>query len=124
MAVVSDEYGGTLGIVTLEDILEELVGEIWDEHDEIIEEVVQIGENEYKISCSANIDKIFNLFEIDKEYPSNTVSGFVIGELGKIPKEGDTFVYENLKITVTKTDSRRVLEINVIVLEDEDQEEE
>lgn len=120
MAVISDEYGGTLGIVTLEDILEELVGEIWDEHDEIIEEVVKIGENEYKISCSANIDKIFNLFDIHKDYPSNTVSGFVIGELGRIPKEGDSFIYENLKIIVTKTDFRRVLEINVLVLNEEE----
>jgi len=121
MAVISDEYGGTLGIVTLEDILEELVGEIWDEHDEVIEEVVEIGENEYKISCSANIDKIFNFFDIHKEYPSNTVSGFVIGELGKIPKEGDSFIYENLKIIVTKTDFRRVLEITVMVLPEEEE---
>ena len=116
MAVITDEYGGTVGIVTLEDILEELVGEIWDEHDEIVEEFTQINEDEYKISCSANIDKMFELFGIDEEYDTNTVSGFVIEELGKIPNEGDHFIYENLSITVTKTDFRRVLEVIVKVL--------
>lgn len=120
MAVITDEYGGTVGIVTLEDILEELVGEIWDEHDEIVEEFIKIKENEYKISCSANIDKMFELFHIHREYNSNTVSGFVIEELGKIPNEGDQFIYENLKITVTKIDFRRVLEINVQVLPEEE----
>lgn len=119
MAVITDEYGGTAGIVTLEDILEELVGEIWDEHDEIVEEFEKIHEYEYKVSGSANIDKMFDLFDIDEEYESNTVGGFVIGELGKIPNEGDSFIYENLQITVTKTDFRRVLEVHVIVLEEE-----
>lgn len=122
MAVISDEYGGTVGIVTLEDILEELVGEIWDEHDEIIEEFVQLSEDEFKISCSANIDKMFELFNINKEYQSNTVSGFVLEELGKIPNEGDHFIYDGLKITVTKTDFRRVLEIHVLVLNNEEYE--
>lgn len=116
MAVITDEYGGTVGIVTLEDILEELVGEIWDEHDEIIQEIVKVKENEYRISCNANIDKILEFFNINEEYDANSVSGFVIQELGKIPEEGDHFTYENLSITVTKTDSRRVLEINVKVL--------
>lgn len=120
MAIITDEYGGTAGIVTLEDILEELVGEIWDEHDEIVEEFVQIDEGEYKISGSANIDKMFDLFNIDEEYESNTVGGFVIGELGKIPNEGDSFIYQNLKITVTKTDFRRILEVHVTVTAEED----
>ncbi|WP_213818947.1 HlyC/CorC family transporter [Garciella nitratireducens] len=124
MAIVTDEYGGTVGIVTLEDILEELVGEIWDEHDEIIEEFVKIGENEYRISCSANIDKMFDLFGIDRDYDANTVSGFVIQELGKIPEQGDHFIYENLDITVTKTDGRRVLEIHVKVLPSKENKEE
>lgn len=119
MAIITDEYGGTAGIVTLEDILEELVGEIWDEHDEIVEEFVQLDDNEYKISGSANIDKMFDLFNIDEEYESNTVGGFVIGELGKIPAEGDSFIYEGLKITVIKTNFRRVIEVRVSVLEDE-----
>lgn len=116
MAVVTDEYGGTVGIVTLEDILEELVGEIWDEHDEIIQEIIKVKENEYRISCTASIDKMLEFFSINKEYDANSVSGFVIQELGKIPEKGDSFTYENLSITVTKTDSRRVLEIGVKIL--------
>lgn len=122
MAVITDEYGGTAGIVTLEDILEELVGEIWDEHDEIIEEFVEVEENEYKISGSANIDKMFDLFGIKEEYESNTVGGFVIGELGKIPNEGDSFTYDNLKIVVTKTDFRRIVEVHVSVIDNENEE--
>lgn len=123
MAIITDEYGGTAGIVTLEDILEELVGEIWDEHDEIMEEFVQTGENEYKISGIANIDKMFDLFDINQEYESNTVGGFVIGELGKIPVEGDRFRYGDLQITVTKTNFRRVVEVHVAVIEDEEDDE-
>ena len=118
MAVVTDEYGGTAGIVTLEDILEELVGEIWDEHDEIVEEFEQIDEYEYKISGSANIDKMFDLFNIEEEYESNTVAGFVIEELGRIPNEGDMFMYDNLQITVTKTDFRKIEEVHVLVIQE------
>ena len=118
MAVVTDEFGGTVGIVTLEDILEELVGEIWDEHDEVINEFEQIGTHEYKILCSANIDKMFDLFDIDYETDAASVSGWVIQELGRIPNEGDTFEFGNLFVTVTKTDFRRVLEITVVVRED------
>lgn len=119
IAIVADEYGGTLGIVTLEDILEELVGEIWDEHDEVIEEFVKLEEHVYQIACSASLDDLFELFCIKNECNSNTVSGWVVEELGKIPEEGDHFIYENLDVTVTKVDSRRVLEIQVKVLEEE-----
>ncbi|MGG7162093.1 HlyC/CorC family transporter [Clostridium ihumii] len=112
MAIISDEYGGTLGIVTLEDILEELVGEIWDEHDEVVEEFTKISEDEYKISCNANLDKMFEIFNIDCDLDISTVSGWVISELDKIPNEGDNFKYKNLDVTVTKTNSNRVIEIN------------
>lgn len=115
MAVILDEYGGTMGIVTLEDIIEELVGEIWDEHDEIIREFEKISENEYRISCGANIEKMFRLFDIEKETDNTTVSGWLIAEMGRIPDEGESFDYENLGITVTKTDGRRVIEILVSV---------
>ncbi len=115
IAVVTDEYGGTLGIVTLEDILEELVGEIWDEHDEVINEFERLSDNEYRISCSANLDKMFDLFDIKHEIDITTVSGWVTHELGKIPDEGDHFTFENLTVTVTKTDYRRVIEILVTI---------
>ncbi len=115
MAVVTDEYGGTMGIVTMEDILEELVGEIWDEHDEVIEEFTKTGENEYKVVCSADLDDMFEYFGLTGEYDSTTVSGWVLEQLERIPSEGDSFDYENLTVTVTSTDSQRVLEIKVTV---------
>ena len=119
IAVVMDEYGGTLGIVTMEDILEELVGEIWDEHDEVIEEFTKLDDGSYKIICSADLDEMFELFEIEGESDSNTVSGWVMDELGKIPEEGDEFDYGNLHVTVTETDNQRVIAINVRVMPEE-----
>ena len=119
IAVVTDEYGGTLGIVTMEDILEELVGEIWDEHDEVIEEFTKLDDGSYKIICSADLDEMFELFEIEGESDSNTVSGWVMDELGKIPAEGDQFDYENLHVTVTETDNNRVIAINVRIKPEE-----
>lgn len=115
MAVVTDEFGGTDGILTMEDILEELVGEIYDEHDEEIEEFEKVGENEYRILCTSDIEDMFDFFSLSCETESNTVSGWILEQLEKIPEEGDTFDYENLHIFVTKTDSRRVLEIVVKV---------
>ncbi|MBQ3068387.1 MAG: HlyC/CorC family transporter [Clostridia bacterium] len=117
MAVIADEYGGTQGIVTMEDILEELVGDIWDEHDEVVEEFEKLGDNTYRIVCSANLDEMFELFDkkADEETDMTTVSGWVMERLGKIPDEGDSFAWENLSVTVTKTDARRVLEIEVVI---------
>ena len=120
IAIVIDEYGGTLGIVTLEDILEELVGEIWDEHDEVIEPIKKVGENTYRVLCTTSLDDMFKFFRINrngKDYASNTVSGWVIEELGRLPAEGDSFAFDNLEITVAKTDLKRVEEIEVKVLE-------
>lgn len=115
MAVVVDEFGGTAGIVTLEDILEELVGEIWDEHDEVTEEIKKNDDGSYTITCNAGLDKLRELFQIQKEYDCATVSGWVMDELGKVPEEGDTFTYDNLTVTVTKVDFRRAVEIRVVV---------
>jgi putative hemolysin len=115
IAVVTDEFGGTVGIVTMEDIIEELVGEIWDEHDEVIEEFEKINENEYKIVCSTDLEDMFEFFSISGDSDSTTVCGWVIEHLDKIPSEGDSFEYENLTVVVSKTDSRRVLEITVTV---------
>ncbi|MBQ3094754.1 MAG: HlyC/CorC family transporter [Clostridia bacterium] len=115
MAVIADEYGGTVGIVTMEDILEELVGEIWDEHDEVVEEIEKLEDNCYRIVCSANLDDLSELFalETDSESDITTVSGWVMECLGRIPEEGDEFDCDDLHVTVTKTDARRVLEIVV-----------
>ncbi len=117
-AVVADEFGGTEGIVTLEDVLEELVGEIWDEHDEVLEEIQKIGEQEYRVACSTDLDKFLDFFQLEEEddLDAKTVGGWVVEHTGNIPAAGDRFSWENLRVTVTKTDSRHVLEIVVQVL--------
>lgn len=119
MAIIIDEYGGTVGIVTLEDILEELVGEIWDEHDEVIEEFEEIGENRFKVLCSADLEDIFEKFglEVDDEEDSTTVGGWVTENLGHIPDVGEEFDYLNLHIEVTQVDQRHVEEVIITVVE-------
>ena len=123
MAVVVDDYGGTMGIVTLEDILEELVGEIWDEHDEVIEEFKPQEDGSYLISCTSNLDDLFDRFSIRAtDIDSASISGWVLDQLGRLPVEGDRFVYENLDVTVTRLDHRRILEIRVAVIPEEEDE--
>ena len=123
MAVVADDYGGTLGIVTMEDIIEELVGDIWDEHDEIMEEIVELEEGKYKVLCTAALERTFETFGVRTEVDENTVGGWVTSALDKIPEEGDSFSYMNLDVVVTKTDARRVVEIEVTVVPEEVMEE-
>lgn len=115
IAVVTDEFGGTMGIVTMEDILEELVGEIWDEHDDVIEEIVPLEDGSYAVCGSANTGKLFELLHEDEpEDSASSVSGWVLEQIGKIPNEGDAFSFEGAEITVTKMDSRRVVEVRVV----------
>ena len=120
MVVVNDEYGGTEGIVTLEDVIESLVGEIYDEHDEVVEDIIKISDDKYRVLGSTSIDKFLETFELELEEEDDdsditTVSGFAAHNLEKIPDEGDIFEHENLKITITKTDSNRVMEAVVQV---------
>ncbi|KNZ40675.1 HlyC/CorC family transporter [Acetobacterium bakii] len=114
IAVVSDEYGGTAGIVTLEDVIEELVGEIWDEHDEVIDEFVKIAEDKYRILGKANLGKMFDLFEMNDDFDVITVGGWIIEFLDRVPTIGETFNFENLTITITQADERHIMEINVV----------
>ncbi len=117
IAVVVDEFGGTIGIVTLEDILEELVGEIWDEHDEVIQEIIKISDEKYEVLGSANVAKLFEVLDIDEEADVVTVSGWVMDNLGKLPVKGDSFEVHNLKVVVTEMNGRRVAKVVIDVLE-------
>lgn len=113
MAVVIDEYGGTLGIVTMEDILEELVGEIWDEYDVVEEDFVEIGENVYDVDGSASFDDFCDFFDIQEESDNVSVGGWVTELLGKLPEVGDEVTFGNLNLVVTEVDSHRVENIEV-----------
>ncbi|MBR5242135.1 MAG: HlyC/CorC family transporter [Clostridia bacterium] len=113
LAIVTDEYGSTAGIVTLEDIIEEIVGEIWDEHDERIEEIKEIGEGEYIISGKANLEKVFDMFDIDDEPEVLTVNGWAMTILGRIPQEGDSFTSAGLSVEVLKMNGRRIENLHI-----------
>ncbi len=108
MAVVTDEYGGTFGIVTMEDILEELVGEIWDEHDEVEEDMSE-SKGVYTVSGSMDPEELFEELEMDiEEVPYATLSGWIMDELNKVPEVGDTFENSGYRFTVETVDGMRV----------------
>ncbi len=120
IAVVVDDYGGTLGIVTMEDILEELVGEIWDEHDEITEEYHEVSETEYIVDCDVTFDDFCDEFDIRAESDSVSLGGFVMEQLGKVAELGDTFNFQNLELHVTDVDNLRVSKVKVVIHPKED----
>jgi len=124
IAVVLDEYGGTLGIVTMEDILEELVGEIWDEHDEVVEFFKELKPDTFRVDCSADIDDFCDFFDVEFETENNSLSGWIMEQLGRLPEKGDKFTFENLDITVVDTDFHRVTQIDVLRHEKESEEDE
>ena len=117
IAVVVDEYGGTCGIVTMEDIIEEIVGEIWDERDREIDEFSMIAPGLYRVLCSASISDFCEFFSLAHKPETNasTVNGWLTEKCGRIPDEGDVFSYENLTLKVTKSDGIMANEVAVRV---------
>ncbi len=116
LAVVIDEFGGTEGIVTLEDILEELVGEIWDEHDEIQNDIEKLSDNEYLVQGSMSVDDFFEYFGVYQEKTEiSTVNGWIMQNLDKIPEIDDTFTNGKLTAVVLSVDGRRAEDIKITV---------
>ncbi len=124
IAVVLDEYGGTLGIVTMEDILEELVGEIWDEHDEVVENYKDLGDGKYRVDCSVNLDDFAEFFSVEIESDAVSLGGLVMELHDDLPEVGSVVVCAGLEITVAEMDSHRVVFAEVVRLPEEDAEEE
>lgn len=130
VAIAIDEYGGTDGIVTMEDILEEIVGNIFDEYDEPeldIDDIEQINENKYMIAGTTDLDDVEDLLKV--EFPTDdydTLSGFIIGQLGYIPDPGEKPLveYENSLFEIEEVNDRRIVKVKVTVKENEDEEQE
>ena len=127
IAIIVDEYGGTSGLVTMEEIIEELIGEIYDEHDgDQLQDIVQQQDGSYRVLCGSNIDKMFDYFDVDEDMDCNTVNGWVVLQIDKLPEVGDHFVYEadfkRFDVTVIKADDRKAHEINMTVTELEPEE--
>ncbi len=120
IAVVVDEFGGTEGIVTLEDVLEQLVGDIWDEHDIVEQEIEEINNTTFMVSGSCSLEDFFETFHLPEqqdEYESITVGGWVMEELGCVPDIGAHFAFEGCEVFVTKVEKRHVKEIRFQLVE-------
>ncbi len=122
IAIVADEYGGTLGIVTMEDILEELVGEIWDEHDDVIRNIVPQPDGSAVVLCSTELIDLMEYFDTETECDATTVSGWVMEATGCIPAVGDTFTADGLSVEVLQVETTRPDQIHVWKVEETSEE--
>ena len=124
MAIVVDEFGGTMGIVTMEDIIEELIGDVWDEHDEVVNDYKEMPDGSYIVKCSADLDDFFERFEIqvpDEEDMPQTVNGFIMKELESFPQVGDSFDFQSLHFEIKKIGTKRIEEVIVTRITEEEE---
>ena len=123
LAIVSDEYGGTLGLLTMEDVLEQIVGEIWDETDTVEHEIVRRADGEYELDGDMPITDFLELMGIDEDSfdaDSDTLGGWTVESFGAFPEVGDSFRYEGFEISVLAMDARRVESVLVKTLPEEE----
>lgn len=128
IAIIVDEYGGTAGLVTMEDIIEELVGDIYDEHDEMeSQDITLLQDGSYRVMAGINLEKMFDYFDEEEEVDATTVNGWVVLQIDKLPEKGDSFIYKagnkNFEAKVTKADERKAIEINLRVYMDPEDDE-
>jgi CBS domain containing-hemolysin-like protein len=112
MAIVADEYGGTAGLLTIEDIIEEIVGDIYDEHETVETEILRTNDATYEINGLTNVEDVADALDIEiGEHEEDTIGGYIFGQLGRKPRSGDAIFIQNYEFRVTQTAGTRVVKV-------------